>query len=93
MQPRISATPAIIQQIDRSRQHASQTGNLSLFKKASAISEIINQASYAEIADTFDLHVDTIRIWLKKYLCIFKQQASAAGLTIGDDLIITSSHQ
>ena len=83
MQPRISATPAIIQQIDRSRQHASRTGDLSLFKKASAIFEVVNQTSYVEIADTFDLHVDTIRIWIKKFLAqgldFFKPAGSSKG--------------
>ena len=68
MQPRITATSEIVQQIDRARQHASQTGSLSLFKKATAICEVINQTSYVDIADMLDINVDTIRIWVNKFL-------------------------
>lgn len=68
MQPRIVATREIVQQIERSRQHASHMGDLHLFKKSTAIHEIINQSPYDEIADLLSISVDTIRIWINRFL-------------------------
>jgi transposase len=68
MVPRITASAKVVRLIEAKRQYASRAGNLSIFKKASVIKEVIEGTPYQSIAETFCISVDTVRIWINKFL-------------------------
>lgn len=68
MRPRISASKAIVKDLERKMNSAKEFGNIALFRRAQALFGVLADVGYEDIATTIGVSEESIRLWVRDFL-------------------------
>jgi transposase len=70
---RISLSSRTLEKLKEKREAAEKLNDLRLYKKISAIIAVSEQASFSQVAQIFEVSIESVRIWVRDYIQIGMQ--------------------